>query len=424
MAEVDQVPASVRETCSGPDATTRCGVLGYFTGGPGFIERLVLDSYQAQGILTYLLNALGHHVIKAGVDANIGYYEHIKAYTGRNAYIEQPESTVPGPTAGSQPFAVSTRATRVPRGAGPPVVLDLNNAKSKSVIIGGFVQDSWSILDKVTLNLGLRYDSAHPRRGGRRGPDRAEGSVVARGSASSGIPPRQGRSKIFANYGRYYEKIPLDIADRELTIASGLLAWHDFDCNPLGRTAVDEAATPTPDGGSPNPFAPSQCWRVTAADKVPVDPDLKSPANDEIVAGAEYEVLPNARLGLTYTYRNLVRTVEDMSNDEANTYFIGNPGEGIADTFPKAKRTYHAVTVSFVKIVLGPVARPGQLHLDPAPRKLRRPLPPGDQPARPEPQLHLRSQVAPPEPGRAAGRGHHPHLQGLRGEGVRASRRC
>jgi hypothetical protein len=54
-------------------------------------------------------------------------------------------------------------------------------------------------------------------------------------------------------------------------------------------------------------------------------------------------------VGLNYTYRNLVRTVEDMSNDEANTYFIGNPGEGIADTFPKAKRTYHAVTLSFTK---------------------------------------------------------------------------
>ena len=85
------------------------------------------------------------------------------------------------------------------------------------------------------------------------------------------------------------------------------------------------------------------------ADQVPVDPDLKSPSNDEIVAGGEYEVFPNARVGISYTYRNLVRTIEDMSNDEANTYFIGNPGEGIADTFPKAKRTYHAVTLNFTK---------------------------------------------------------------------------
>ena len=24
---------------------------------------------------------------------------------------------------------------------------------------GGFVQDSWSVMDKVTLNLGVRYDA-------------------------------------------------------------------------------------------------------------------------------------------------------------------------------------------------------------------------------------------------------------------------
>jgi hypothetical protein len=35
--------------------------------------------------------------------------------------------------------------------------------------------------------------------------------------------------------------------------------------------------------------------------------------------------------------------------DNGNTYFIGNPGEGIATSFPKATRTYHAVTVQFSK---------------------------------------------------------------------------
>jgi hypothetical protein len=41
--------------------------------------------------------------------------------------------------------------------------------------------------------------------------------------------------------------------------------------------------------------------------------------------------------------------IEDMSRDEANTYFIGNPGEGIATDFPKATRDYNAVTVFFDK---------------------------------------------------------------------------
>ena len=67
------------------------------------------------------------------------------------------------------------------------------------------------------------------------------------------------------------------------------------------------------------------------------------------MAGAEYEIIPNARLGVTYTYRNLVQRIEDMSNTDGATYFIGNPGQGIASTFPKAQRTYNAVTVQFTK---------------------------------------------------------------------------
>ncbi|HRI68717.1 MAG TPA: TonB-dependent receptor, partial [Polyangium sp.] len=41
--------------------------------------------------------------------------------------------------------------------------------------------------------------------------------------------------------------------------------------------------------------------------------------------------------------------VEDMSRDEATTYFIGNPGYGIAKDFPKAQRTYDSVNVFFSK---------------------------------------------------------------------------
>jgi hypothetical protein len=38
-----------------------------------------------------------------------------------------------------------------------------------------------------------------------------------------------------------------------------------------------------------------------------------------------------------------------MSRDEANTFFFGNPGYGIASDFPKAKRNYDAVTAHFSK---------------------------------------------------------------------------
>ena len=52
-----------------------------------------------------------------------------------------------------------------------------------------------------------------------------------------------------------------------------------------------------------------------------------------------------------------------MSNTDGQTYFIGNPGEGIGDTFPKAKRTYHAVTAQLHQDLRRPVAGADQLHL-------------------------------------------------------------
>ena len=86
-----------RRPARGADADARRRVL--VTGlpaDPGFIERLVLDSYQARGDADLPVNALGHHVLKAGVDGNIGYYEHTKAYTGRRAYTDVPGNRRPG----------------------------------------------------------------------------------------------------------------------------------------------------------------------------------------------------------------------------------------------------------------------------------------------------------------------------------------
>ena len=160
-----------------------------------------------------------------------------------------------------------------------------------------------------------------------------------------------GPLKLFVNYGRYYEYIPLDIADRALSSSQGTLG-RSTTATPRRRPQGCDANTRLDGTALINGVtqSPNRKWGVTGPPYASyVDPDLKSPANDEIVAGAEYEVLPNARAGVTYTYRNLVRTVEDMSNNDGQTYFIGNPGSGIADAFPTAKRTYDAVTVLFTK---------------------------------------------------------------------------
>ena len=337
------VPSSVRTKCSELGAS--CNVVRFFTGGPGKIETLDFDSYQARAVLTYLVNAAGHHVLKAGFDGQINKYNHDESFSGGALYVDGQDYGAPAGTV--------VDFVHFGHLSGTDVIVDTPRVQTntKSTILGGFIQDSWSVLDKVTLNLGLRFDTLAMQ--GQDGKTRI--SLGDQLSPRVGLvwdPTQQGRSKLFVNYGRYYEYIPLDIADRSLSSSqASITGLHQCDPLQVGRQGCD-ANTRTDGQYFINGVtqAPNRKWAAGAGPYASyVDPHLKSPANDEIVAGAEYEVLPSARAGLTYTYRNLIRTVEDMSNNDGQTLFIGNPGEGIGDTFPRAERKYQAVTVLFTK---------------------------------------------------------------------------
>jgi hypothetical protein len=139
-------------------------------------------------------------------------------------------------------------------------------------------------------------------------------------------------------------------------------------------------STRVPIGG---PTDNDQLWYGYGAGKTPVDDKLKPQSSDELVFGGEYEVFANGRLGLSYTRRWFNHVIEDMSRDEAYTYFIGNPGYGIAKDFPKARRNYDAIilylhkrfadhwlasasyTVSFLRGNIAGLFRPETGQLDP-----------------------------------------------------------
>ncbi|MCK6592195.1 MAG: TonB-dependent receptor, partial [Polyangiaceae bacterium] len=333
----------------------RCPVTSYFVGGPGYVDEAQLDRYQGKAVVTRLLNALGHHVIKAGVDIELMSYAHQKAYTGTTALRES--------NTGSN--FVDIRRYGFLSGPDEATVLDVFEASSNSTTVGGFIQDSWSILDKVTLNAGFRYDAQIIS-----GDDGKVGlSLPNQWSPRVGVIydfTQQGRSKIFVNYARYFESVPLDIADRQFPGEKQIRSYHNAyrsylpssanACNP--RTVAGQKAPGCggPDGtdtsqllhvGSPDD--PNQIWGVTSGDKTPVDPDISPQSSDEIVVGGEYEIIADGRLGVQYTKRYMNNVIEDMSRDDGATYFIGNPGSGIATDFPEAKRDYDAVTLYFTK---------------------------------------------------------------------------
>ena len=344
-----------------PDVVTTlvpCGVTTYLSGGPDFIDSASLDRFQLKTVVTSLFEGAGHHVVKGGIDGEIMTYEHTKGYSGRERFLEATNGTT---FTDNRQYGFVTGPE-----VGDYIIQDAVTVASLSTTVGGFIQDSWAIMDKVTLNVGLRYDAQY--------------LISDDGQLGMALPnqwsPRvgvvyditqEGRSKIYANYARYYESVPLDVVDRSFGDERQIQGTHtgtehpsvaadpSQGCDP--RDPVD--ATGNQPGQCQNDgnrrstvgrtWDPNRYWVPTSGGKVPVDPDISPQSSDEFVLGGEYEIIQNGRLGAQYTKRWMNNVIEDMSRDEANTYFIGNPGKGIAADFPEAIRDYDAVTLYFQK---------------------------------------------------------------------------
>lgn len=340
VTDFESVPTGY---CDAPGTrpASLCPVSTYFAGGPDFMSESSLNRYQARAMVTNLRRWNGAHVIKGGFDGEIMHYGLTKAYSGGQRFRE---STGGGSFSENRQYGYLTAPDQA-------VVQEFVETSSNSLIIGGFAQDSWTILDKVTLNAGLRYDAQYIY-----GDSGNLGMALPNQiSPRVGVifdPTQSGKSKIFANYARYFESVPLDVADRALSGEQQIASIHSSAlCNP--STPQGQADCRSNANGSRlvvnGPEDPNQYWIPTGAGSTPIDPDLKPQSQDEIVVGGEYEVIPDGRVGLTYKKRWVNNIIEDMSRDDANTYFIGNPGSGIASDFPEPKRDYDAVTAHFTK---------------------------------------------------------------------------
>jgi len=326
-----------------------CPVREYAGGGPGQLTQASLDRFQLKSIVTSLFEGAGHHVVKGGFDGEVMSYSLNKSWSGREVFRE----SLSGATFSDfRMYGFLTGPNREDY-----VIQDTVGSDSMSAAFGLFVQDSWSILDKVTLNVGVRYDAQYLISGdGKLGM-----ALPNQWSPRVGVVydiTQQGRSKLFANYARYYESVPLDIVDRSFGNERTITSSHNYtadpsmpSCDPRDPAQATGPACQSDENrrriGSE--FDPNQYWVPVGGSKTPIDPDVSPQSSDELVLGGEYEVIPNGRVGVQYTKRWMNSVIEDMSRDEANTYFVGNPGSGMASDFPEAVRDYDAVTLFFQK---------------------------------------------------------------------------
>ena len=348
----------------------------YYIGGPGGIFNDTEQRRAAQLNITHRVKAAGNHEFKAGVDFESNTSDKARIFSGNpmtnggafitndvgGGIVEVDRYVQLTTMDNTDPRFAETCRTPNPNGGGG--ITGAATLSFKCAFLGGsvgspgtqvsgssfnwaaYARDSWQIQPNLTLNVGLRYEderlryasflqnTVDPITGNTLGTN----AMVLNGNWAPRIGllydwTKEGRSKVYVNYGRYFESIPMDINDRsfggEVTYEQQFSAKS---CTPgelpgnkgpqIGAPGVDGIGCTT----NPNAVADLKEQMIGAGGEL-VAPGIKAQYQDEIIAGFEYEVLDDLKIGVAYRHRDLGRVIEDVSTDGANTYIIANPGE-------------------------------------------------------------------------------------------------
>lgn len=216
--------------------------------------------------------------------------------------------------------------------------------ETESKYHSAYAQDTWRINKYITGLLGYRWEQE--RLVGSPGLTGARLNYVFSGNWSPrfGVtvdPFGKGKTKIYYNYGRFHEYIPLDLAERSLSaekdFTTAVFAPAYTVVNGVRQAVVNQYGTVTPVLDSAhmiNRAAGGIALSpvVSAQDPTnPILPGTKLGYTNEHLVGFEQQLPGNMVVSVRYIDRKIGRIVEDaavVSPEGAaffgQTYFIGN----------------------------------------------------------------------------------------------------
>jgi hypothetical protein len=239
-------------------------------------------------------------------------------------------------------------------------------------VVGLFVQDEWTIKNRLTINAGVRTERE-------RVPYYAPGANVdgvilpetgISFDFADKIAPRvgfaydlagNGRTKAFASWGVFYDIFKLELPRGSFGGDKWLEYYYTLDT--FDWPNLIPAGCP--------PACPGQQMRVTdfrhiSVGSSAIEPDLKPMRLQEATAGIEHQLNDLMSASVRYVHKQVDRAIEDTQTatlDASGTeiYIIANPGEGLAEpafrasdgsvlaTVPKPVRDYDSVEFAFEK---------------------------------------------------------------------------
>jgi hypothetical protein len=301
------------------------------TGGFGLEQTKNFDRKFAGGAVT---RYMGGHEVKLGAEYEKEEAEVTKVFTGGQQIDVFANPDDPSRPIYSHLYWTTPTATL----ANAPVSALVATPEHKVTSL--YLQDRWALFSNLTLSAGVRWDRQQ--------------IIDSQGTTQIDLkkdyaprfgfiwdPSREGRSKVYGSYGRYYEQIPMDLVIRS------------FSFERQARIANFSAGSTTPD-----PAAGDSA--IFGGFTEPSDPDLHNQYINEILLGYEREVMPNVAVGVKGIYRDYGEVIEDFLCADDGTYCIGNPGRGImkrvftldySQTFPAPipKRIFKGIQLDVTK---------------------------------------------------------------------------
>lgn len=238
-----------------------------------------------------------------------------------------------------------------------------------------YLQDSWTIANRLTLNFGIRTEYEYIP-----SFDPTYDVTPIKFDFADKLAPRLGlvydvfgdsSLKLFGSFGIYYDVMKLYLAEgafggfkwKYSYFALNNPDWTLIAAN-FDGTNFEDLADQAPGG---NEYLGTIDFRYPSFDAV--DPSMKPVSQMEISFGAEKKILEDLSFSARAVYKHLIRTIEDIGAYEevepgvfAEIYMFANPGYGwarpvsqggvISDEFwpmPKAKRDYYGLNLALEK---------------------------------------------------------------------------
>jgi hypothetical protein len=316
-----------------------CPLQNFQAGGYGIMRNI--DAYRLATQLksTNIFRGFGLHELKYGVDSELVQFRDQRRNSGpdgdRAMVLVTPDGTL------------YYSLLSVPKGVELPPIdpklgspytdyastyyKDVIDGRTSQVNLALFLQESYSPIPNLTFNLGVRWETQNIYDRDGRHAFGINDNIAPRVGAVFD-PTREGRSKLFAHFGRYYESLPMELSDRA-----------------FGGEGYAVSVGQGGPGAAQAPLSGTVVVDQQSGSNMRVRSGTKGAYNNEITVGGQYELIRDLVLGATGIYRWLGRAIEDFYDPEnpSGRRILGNPPDSPAD--PRPERVYKAIQLSAKK---------------------------------------------------------------------------